>query len=95
MKKLQHLPNIWPVVCVDSFVITEVGLLRESLLTVTANILLVCRVVPDVIQQRRLSVKDFLTQRALPFFTQQHLSVHVDQRLFQLESVGVLQEKHP
>lgn len=94
MKVLKNLPNIWPVVCVNSFVIAEIGLLRKSLLTVTANILLVCRMVPDVIQQRRLPVEDFLTQRALPLFTQQHLPIHVDQRLFQLESVGVLQRKH-
>lgn len=73
--------------------IAEVGLLRESLLAVTANVLFVCRVVPDVIQQRRLPVEDLLTQRALPLFAQQHLPIHVDQRLFQLVSVGVLQTK--
>lgn len=46
--------------------------------------------IPDVVQQRRLAVKDLLTQRTLPLLAQQYLTIHVDQRLFEFKRRGNL-----
>jgi hypothetical protein len=60
---------------VDSRVIAQVGLLRESLLAVAAHIFLVGRVIAYVIQQRGLAIEDLLAQWALSLFAQQNFTL--------------------
>lgn len=78
----------------NPFMVTQVSLLRKSFLTEATNVLFVRRMVPDMVQQRSLPVEDLLAKRALPFFAQQNLAVHVDQRLFQLDGARLLQAKN-
>jgi hypothetical protein len=66
-------------------VIAQVGLLGKSLLTVVADVLLVRRMVPYVVQQRCFPVEDLLAKWALSLLSQQNLTVHVDQRLFKFK----------
>jgi hypothetical protein len=70
---------------VNSLVIAEICLLRESFLAVVADVLLVGRVISDVVEERSLSVEDFLTKRTLSFLAEKYLAVHIHQSLLQLK----------
>lgn len=85
IRKSFHLPNVGTIVCVDSFVIAQVRLLGKSLLAIAANVLLVRRVIPDVVQQRRLPVENLLAQWALALLPQEDFPIHVDERLLKFK----------
>lgn len=69
--------DIWSIVGVDTFMIPQIGLLRKALLTIATNILFIRWVVSNVIQERRLTVKDFLTQRTFSFVAKKNFSLKI------------------
>lgn len=78
-----HSPHVRTIICVNAFMIAQVGLLWESLVTVIAHPFLLGRMIAYVIQERCLTIKHFMAERTFALLADEDLTLHTHQSLFE------------